>query len=70
MEKKSDRWSDVETALFFKKNIENPCVNLIDVKNSREFYIKEAKQVIKSFTHIYAKSFLEEEIKKYSLEKI
>jgi len=58
--------SDMETAMFLARHIDNPCVDRITGKNIRYIYINLAKNAIEEFINPYAREFLEMRIKQYS----
>lgn len=57
--------TDMEMALFLAGHIKNPCEDL-QGHNIRDFYIREAKKIMKSFKDTEAKKLLEDIIKIYS----
>lgn len=63
-----DELTDLELALFFARHIENPCQVLVGEKtfNIRNFYLKNAKQLLPNLKDAYARDFLKSIIKKYN----
>ena len=67
-EKIPERASNMEIALFLAGHIDNPCEAEVapdQKKNIREFYLREAKNVLSEMTDENAKRFLELKIKEY-----
>jgi hypothetical protein len=50
----------------FAAHIDNPCIEPRTGNNIRDFYLREAKELIKKFKDQYAIEFLEAKIKEYS----
>jgi hypothetical protein len=64
--------TDMELALFYAKHIDNPCVAEVapgKFENIREFYLREAKNVLLKMEEPNAKRFLELKIKQYEDDK-
>lgn len=57
--------SDIEVTSFFIQHIKYPCEDLAG-NNIRNFYIREARRILPSFTNEEAKSLLEDIIARYS----
>jgi hypothetical protein len=67
-EKVPEKASDMEIALFLAKHIDRPCeaeVKPGEIRNIREFYIKEAKRLLEKMENPEAKKFLELKIQEY-----
>ena len=67
-EKISEKTSDMEIALFLAGHIDNPCEAEVapgKKENIREFYLREARNVLSEMTNENAKRFLELKIKEY-----
>lgn len=61
--------SDMETALFLVSHIENPCTVRVngEIKNIRDFYLRESRNLLNKLTNPFAKEFLKNKISEYSL---
>lgn len=68
MRDKKNIASDLEIALFLAEHIKNPCGILVgsEEKNIREFYIREAKRVIKNMGREGPKNYLQSIVNQYS----
>ena len=67
-EKVPEKASDMELAVFLAKHIENPCEVEVEPgkrENIREFYLREAKNMISKMADLDAKKFLEFKIEEY-----
>jgi len=63
--KLSDEATDMEYVLFLSRHIENPCEDLHG-HNIRDFYIRETRKALASFSSPEAKRMFENVICKYS----
>jgi hypothetical protein len=63
---KKEKMTDMELFLSLAGHIKQPCEDL-EGNNIRDFYIREAKRVLPTFTNEYAKGLLEDLIKEYSV---
>lgn len=59
--------SDIEIAMFFSYHIDHPCSAQVGdrVLNIRDFYIREARNILTKFTNQDAKTLLELKIREY-----
>jgi hypothetical protein len=57
--------TDMEFVLCLSQHIQNPCKDMHG-NNIRDFYIRVARNAMASFTNPYAKTLIEDVIKKYS----
>jgi hypothetical protein len=60
---------DIELALFLIKHIEEPCIEPQTKSNIRDFYIRQAKKLIKEFENPFATDLLNQKIQEYSSEQ-
>ena len=69
-EKDTERFSDIELALYFAFHIDNPCFTKVNGKNRdiRDFHIREARRVLPNLNY-HARSFLESVIRDYTPEQ-
>ncbi len=58
--------TDFDIAVRFAAHIDNPCVEPRTGNNIRDFYLREAKELIKTFKNQYAIDVLEAKIREYS----
>ena len=68
IEKISEKASDMEIAAFLAGHIDNPCEAEVapgQKENIREFYLREAKNVLSKMKDEHAKRFLELKIREY-----
>lgn len=63
-----DKAMDMEVAIFWAYHIENPCGTIVNGErvNIRDFYLREARNVLPILTNPFAKDFLENAINKYN----
>lgn len=61
--------TDAEVADFFIRHIKNPCevkISPSEVRNIREFYLREASRILEAMTDPVAQEKLQETIKRFS----
>ncbi|MDO8622752.1 MAG: hypothetical protein Q7R52_00745 [archaeon] len=63
-----DKAMDMEIATFWAYHIENPCGTIVDGKkvDIRDFYLREARNVLPILTNPFAIEHLENAINKYN----
>ena len=60
--------TDMEAVSFFSFHIDNPCeaeVSPGEMKNIRDFYIREAEKTLEKMTNPFAIQILEDKIREY-----
>ena len=62
-----EKLTDIEIAITWASHIKNPCYTQIGNKryNIREFYLREAKNLLSTFKSLHARKFLEVVVKAY-----
>ena len=63
-----EKASDLELAIFLYKHIDSPCERQLpsgEVVNLRDFYIRQAREILPRMKNEYAKRLLEIKLKTY-----
>jgi len=63
-----DKLTDMQVVLELIKHIENPCSVRVngEIKNIRDFYLRESRRILDKLTNPFAKEYLKDKINKYS----